>query len=275
MVDRIRELLAWRKLSPTQFADLLAVGRPVVSHILSGRNKASLDVVQRIIATFPEIALPWLLSGTGPMLAAAAAAAAEASRVQPDPLPAPVITDGAQTTIKGPRLPRRAVDISLPTDTAAEKSEGQSEPAATPIGRHTGRAARQPPRFQPATGRNGEFYEVPSSVRSVAANATVERAETAVEAAHWSGPQTVALPLPLPAPQLTPPNLPVSAVAAQTENPVPHSQLNSEPTPAAAAAVSGEPAPSNAPTAPDKVIRRIVIFYQDGSFTDFKPEQRL
>lgn len=71
MVERIRELLKARQLSPTQFADTIGVGRPVVSHILSGRNKPSLEVVQKIIASFPDLALPWLLNGEGAMWASA------------------------------------------------------------------------------------------------------------------------------------------------------------------------------------------------------------
>ncbi|MEJ7666551.1 MAG: helix-turn-helix transcriptional regulator [Hymenobacter sp.] len=73
MVTRIRQLLEEKQLTPTQFADLIGVGRPVVSHILSERNKPSLEVVQRVVEAFPEIALPWLLRGTGPMLAEAEA----------------------------------------------------------------------------------------------------------------------------------------------------------------------------------------------------------
>lgn len=71
MVDRIRELLNARQLTPTQFADTIQVSRPVISHILSGRNKPSLEVVQKIVAAFPEVSLVWLLNGTGTMLAEA------------------------------------------------------------------------------------------------------------------------------------------------------------------------------------------------------------
>lgn len=69
MVDRIRALLLARQLSPTQFADAIGVARPIVSHIMSGRNKPSLEVVQKILAAFPDLSMPWLLNGSGPMLA--------------------------------------------------------------------------------------------------------------------------------------------------------------------------------------------------------------
>ena len=69
MVERIKTLLESRQLTPTQFADAIGVARPIVSHVLSGRNKPSLEVVQRILAAMPDLAMPWLLNGTGPMLA--------------------------------------------------------------------------------------------------------------------------------------------------------------------------------------------------------------
>ena len=109
MVERIRELLDVRQLSPTQFADAIGIGRPVVSHILSGRNKASLEVVQKIIAAFPDLAIPWLLTGDGPMLATAAAA-----REQEPPKDAPNLTTTART--------RRQ-----------EKAINKEEPAATRV----------------------------------------------------------------------------------------------------------------------------------------------
>src|SRR6476469_8536597 len=70
MVERIRLLLETKQLTPTQFADVIGTARPIVSHILSGRNKPSLEVVQRILAAMPDLSMAWLLNGTGPMLAA-------------------------------------------------------------------------------------------------------------------------------------------------------------------------------------------------------------
>ncbi|WP_156126355.1 helix-turn-helix domain-containing protein [Hymenobacter sp. DG25B] len=67
MVERIKTLLATRQLTPTQFADAIGVGRPIISHILTGRNKPSLEVVQKILAAFPDLSVSWLLSGQGEM----------------------------------------------------------------------------------------------------------------------------------------------------------------------------------------------------------------
>lgn len=89
MLDRIRQLIQVRQLSPTQFADAIGVARPIVSHILGGRNKPSLEVVQKIIAAFPDVALLWLLSGQGDMLAAAPSAPSTAAlTTAPSPTPA-------------------------------------------------------------------------------------------------------------------------------------------------------------------------------------------
>ncbi len=68
MEDRIRELMEYKGLTSTQLADTIEVPRATVSHILSGRNKASLDVVIKILDTFRDIAMSWLLLGEGKML---------------------------------------------------------------------------------------------------------------------------------------------------------------------------------------------------------------
>ncbi|MFB6317541.1 helix-turn-helix transcriptional regulator [Saccharicrinis sp. FJH54] len=67
MKDRIAELIEKEGLTPSRFADLIEVQRSNISHILAGRNKPSLDFLQKIIASFPEISGDWLLSGEGPM----------------------------------------------------------------------------------------------------------------------------------------------------------------------------------------------------------------
>lgn len=68
MLDRIRLLLETQNLTASQFAARIDVQRSSVSHIMSGRNKASLDFVQKILKSFPEISPDWLINGEGPML---------------------------------------------------------------------------------------------------------------------------------------------------------------------------------------------------------------
>lgn len=63
MVSRIQEILKVKNLTPTQFADLVGVQRSSMSHILSGRNKPSLEFILKILRTFPDIKAEWLLHG--------------------------------------------------------------------------------------------------------------------------------------------------------------------------------------------------------------------
>ena len=58
---KIELLIQAKKLSAPQFADTLGIPRSSISHILSGRNKPSLDVVQKILIAFPEIPAEELL----------------------------------------------------------------------------------------------------------------------------------------------------------------------------------------------------------------------
>ncbi len=55
-------------LSRIDFANKLHISNAVLSHITSGRNKASLDLVINILKHFPEISADWLLLDKGDML---------------------------------------------------------------------------------------------------------------------------------------------------------------------------------------------------------------
>lgn len=66
MKDRIAHILKIKNLTATRFADELEVQRSGISHILSGRNKPSLDFIIKIKDTYPEFSLDWLILGKGP-----------------------------------------------------------------------------------------------------------------------------------------------------------------------------------------------------------------
>jgi transcriptional regulator with XRE-family HTH domain len=55
-------------LNRQDFANKLGISNAVLSHITSGRNKASLDLVSNILNHFPEISADWLLLDKGDML---------------------------------------------------------------------------------------------------------------------------------------------------------------------------------------------------------------
>lgn len=62
---RLNKILDYYDISAASFADKIEVGRSSISHILSGRNKPSLDFVMKVVKNFPEVELYWLLNGKG------------------------------------------------------------------------------------------------------------------------------------------------------------------------------------------------------------------
>ncbi len=67
MTDRIALLLKAKNITASQFADEIGVQRSNISHVLSGRNKPSLEFIQKILKRYPEINPDWILFGKGPM----------------------------------------------------------------------------------------------------------------------------------------------------------------------------------------------------------------
>ncbi len=68
MVDRIQLILKVNNLTASRFADEIGVQRSSISHILSGRNMPSLDLIQKVLKRYPEIDPDWLLNGRGSMM---------------------------------------------------------------------------------------------------------------------------------------------------------------------------------------------------------------
>lgn len=68
MVNRIQIILKKKGLSPSQLADEIQVQRSSISHILSGRNKPSLDFVSKVLERFHDLSAEWLIFGKGSML---------------------------------------------------------------------------------------------------------------------------------------------------------------------------------------------------------------
>ena len=63
--SRLEELFKKYDLTPSTFADKIGVQRSSISHLLSGRNKPSLDFVLKVQDVFPDVELDWLLHGKG------------------------------------------------------------------------------------------------------------------------------------------------------------------------------------------------------------------
>lgn len=218
MVERIKALLAARQLSPTQFADTIGVARPIISHILGGRNKPSLEVVQKIIAAFSDLSLPWLLNGTGDMFA---------STASPEPAPAPVTA------------PKRASASATTTPPDRAPTFGRTERPGPPI------APAAPAQEQP---------ELPTTSARLPTGAS-----------------------PAPATPGNPPESQEEPIQPASRNVEAEGAASSTALPSTAGTVyrpTNLQAALKAPVHQEsgKTIRRIVIFYTDGSFADYLPE---
>ncbi len=64
-IERLEHLLQYYGLTASAFADKIEVQRSSISHLLSGRNKPSLEFVLKVVKNFPEVNLYWLLNGKG------------------------------------------------------------------------------------------------------------------------------------------------------------------------------------------------------------------
>jgi transcriptional regulator with XRE-family HTH domain len=67
MKERLIEFLRTENKSAAQLADEIGVQPSGISHILSGRNKPSLDFVIKMIEKYPYLSIDWLLFGKGGM----------------------------------------------------------------------------------------------------------------------------------------------------------------------------------------------------------------
>lgn len=65
---RITSIMDVYNLNAAEFADKIDVQRSSISHIMSGRNKPSLDFMIKIKDAFPEVQWDWLILGKGTML---------------------------------------------------------------------------------------------------------------------------------------------------------------------------------------------------------------
>ena len=61
--DRIKLIIKANNESSSSFADKIDVKRANLSHVLSGRNKPSLDFLSKIISFYPNVNASWLITG--------------------------------------------------------------------------------------------------------------------------------------------------------------------------------------------------------------------
>jgi|SRR5690554_1353535 len=61
--ERLQMVIKMNGMTNASFADKIGVQRSSISHVLAGRNKPSIDFIQKILATFPKVDADWLVTG--------------------------------------------------------------------------------------------------------------------------------------------------------------------------------------------------------------------
>ena len=68
IADRLIKFINYLGINNSTFADEIDVQRSGISHILSGRNKPSLEFLQKLFTKYPTLNSQWLIMGLGNMI---------------------------------------------------------------------------------------------------------------------------------------------------------------------------------------------------------------
>lgn len=67
MNKRFQKWLDYNDINSNKLAENINVSRATISHIMSGRNKPSVDFLHKILNKYPDLNLNWLVTGNGSM----------------------------------------------------------------------------------------------------------------------------------------------------------------------------------------------------------------
>ena len=67
MNKRFKLWLDSENLNANSLSKLVDLNRSSISHIVNGRNKPSVDMLEKILSIYPNLNLNWLISGFGSM----------------------------------------------------------------------------------------------------------------------------------------------------------------------------------------------------------------
>ncbi len=110
VATRIQELINSLGISNKDFAEKIDISPAIISHVLSGRNKASLHLISQITNVYTNVNLAYLLHGTGGLF--------NANKNQPI----------SPTQSNEPPLPSGARYVAVPQGAPVYKSLQEEEP---------------------------------------------------------------------------------------------------------------------------------------------------
>jgi transcriptional regulator with XRE-family HTH domain len=146
--EKIELLIKRKQLSASQFADKLGIPRSSISHILSGRNKPSLDVVQKILRVFPEISAEDLLFEDRSLGASLVSNVAK----EPSPVASPSLFDAVLPT------PSESPKNNSPEQTIVQSNLRRSKETAASAPQEVAVTTSVPPRLEKTIERVLIFY---------------------------------------------------------------------------------------------------------------------
>ena len=120
--DRLRIFMHFKKLNATQLSEIIDVQRSSISHVLNGRNKPSLEFVQRLVKEFPEVSFEWLVNGSGSLTKTG-------TNVTP---PSTTQTDDVVTNVTQEDTSTTTLAGSVRKDDAGQVSEPVNKPIQEP-----------------------------------------------------------------------------------------------------------------------------------------------
>lgn len=137
--DKIKQILIDKNLTPSYFADEIGVQRSSISHILSGRNRPSFDIIQKIIRRFPELGYEWIMeedtysidsTGSTPSRYAATRAISSQSTSDRYERPSPVPQQRSSSPVSNAfvRTHRHEISADLPEQNVPETATKPTEP---------------------------------------------------------------------------------------------------------------------------------------------------
>jgi transcriptional regulator with XRE-family HTH domain len=118
-IKRLEIILDYNGLNASSFADKIGVQRSSLSHLLSGRNKPSLDFILKIIEVFPDVDLYWILNGKGTF------PKSENNVILKSASPTPTIPSKIELTEKEIPADLFSEKIAEPKNSAEEKFENK------------------------------------------------------------------------------------------------------------------------------------------------------
>ena len=122
MKERILEFLRKENKTSSQFAEEIGVQPSSVSHIISGRNKPSLDFVVKMLQRYDGLNTDWLLFGTGDMYK---------EQISQDLFAEFDITDDSQVSSPSPQTQHQP--SSSPSQSSLTSTSDDPQPSTSPL----------------------------------------------------------------------------------------------------------------------------------------------